>query len=163
MSVWVQPLASLQVDPFALAGFEQIPVAGAHVPTSWHGSLAVHTTGLAPAHTPLWHVSVCVHASASLHVEPFALAGFEQIPVAGAHVPTSWHGSLAVHTTGLVPVHKPLWHVSDCVHALASLHEVPLVFAGFEQIPVAGVHVPTSWHESLAVHTTGLAPVHKPL
>ena len=83
---------------------------------------------------------------ASLQAEPFALAGFEQIPVAGAHVPTSWHGSLAEHTTELEPAHTPLWHVSDCVHKLASLHAVPFDFAGFEHTPVAGVHVPAVWH-----------------
>ncbi len=42
-------------------------------------------------HAPDWHVSVCVQALLSLQLAPFALFGFEQMPVAGAQVPTSWH------------------------------------------------------------------------
>ena len=38
---------------------------------------------------------------------------------------------------------------------------VPLVAVGFEQMPVAGLHVPAVWHWSLAVQTTGL-PVQTP-
>ena len=52
VSVWVQPFPSLQLAPFALAGFEQVPVAGLQVPTSWHELLAVHTTGFEPVHVP---------------------------------------------------------------------------------------------------------------
>jgi hypothetical protein len=37
--------------------------------------------------------------------------GFEHTPVTGLHVPTAWHWSLAVHTTGFEGVHVPLWHV----------------------------------------------------
>ena len=40
---------------------------------------------------PDWHVSVCVQASPSLHAVPFAAAGFEHAPVAGLHVPATWH------------------------------------------------------------------------
>ena len=59
-------------------------------------------------------------------------------------VPTSWHWSLAVQTTGFVPVQVPVWHVSVWVHALPSLQAVPSGFAGFEQRPVVVLHVPTS-------------------
>jgi hypothetical protein len=48
------------------------------------------------------------------------------------------------------------------VQALPSLHVVPSVFAGFEHMPVPVLHVPTSWHWSLAVHVTEFAPVHVP-
>ena len=51
-------------------------------------------------------------------------------------------------------MHAPLWHVSVCVHALPSLHAVPLASGGLEHSPVAGLHVPTAWHWSLAVHWT---------
>ena len=41
---------------------EQTPVAGLHVPATWHWSEGVHTTGFAPVQTPTWHVSGCVHS-----------------------------------------------------------------------------------------------------
>jgi hypothetical protein len=50
-------------------------------------------------HVPLWQESVCVHAFPSLHVVPFATAGFEHCPVAGLHVPAAWHWSDAVQAT----------------------------------------------------------------
>ena len=78
----------------------------------------------------------------SLQDVPFAFDGFEQTPVPGLQVPTSWHWSAAVHTTGFAPVHTPDWQLSVCVQALASLHDVPSAFAGFEQTPVPGLHVP---------------------
>jgi hypothetical protein len=78
-----------------------------HVPAAWHWSDAVHVTGLPPVHVPDWHVSVCVQRLPSLQLVPFATAGFEQVPVAGLHVPAAWHWSDAVHVTGLLPVHTP--------------------------------------------------------
>ena len=93
--------------------------------------------------TPLWQVSVGVHALASSQVVPLDFAGFEQTPVVELHVPTVWHWSLAVQTTGFDPVHVPLWQVSVWVHPFPSLHDAPFDFVGFEQRPVAGAHVPT--------------------
>ena len=113
-------------------------------------------------HVPLWHVSVCVHALVSLHAVPSGFAGLLHRPVAGLQVPTSWHWSLAVQTTGFDPVHVPLWHASVCVQALPSLHAVPFGAFGFEQVPVAESHAPATWHWPLAVHETGFAPVHVP-
>jgi len=147
----------------AATGFEHVPVLGLHVPATWHESLAVHVTGLAPVQVPLWHVSVCVHALPSLHAVPLAATGLEHVPVLGLHVPATWHASLALHVTGFAPVQVPPWHVSVCVHALPSLHAVPLAATGLEHAPVLGLHVPATWHESLAVHVTGFAPVHVPL
>ena len=49
----VHALPSLQVVPFAAAGFEQVPLVGSHVPETWHWSLAVHVTGLEPEQVPL--------------------------------------------------------------------------------------------------------------
>ena len=124
-------------------------------------SLAVHVTGVPATHAPFWHVSACVQTLSSLHDAPSTFAGFEHIPVAGSHVPTSWHASLAVHVTVFAPVHTPFWHESCCVHALLSSHDVPFGLAGLEHIPVIGSQVPTSWQTSLAAHVTAV-PLHTP-
>jgi hypothetical protein len=50
-----------------------------------------------------------------------------------------------VHTTA-VPLQTPDWQLSPEVQALPSLHVVPLGAFGFEQVPVAGLHVPATWH-----------------
>ena len=60
--------------------------------------------------------------------------------------------------TALPAVHAPDWHVSPLVQALPSLHVVPSLAAGFEHMPSAGLHVPATWHESLAVHTFAVPP-----
>jgi len=158
----VHALPSLHDVPFAAAGLEHVPDAGLHVPATWHASLAEHAIGFPPMHTPAWHVSLCVHALPSLHAVPLEATGFEQTPVLVLHVPATWHASLAVHAIGFPPVHTPAWHVSLCVHALPSLHAVPLEAAGFEQTPVLVLHVPATWHASLAVHVIGFPPVHTP-
>jgi hypothetical protein len=64
---------------------------------------------------------------------------------------------------GLEPMHTPPSQASVWVQPLPSLHDVPSAFAGWEQAPVAGSHVPGVWHWSGAVQTMGLAPVHTPL
>jgi hypothetical protein len=112
--------------------------------------------------TPLAQASVCVHALPSSHALPSGFAGFEHAPVAGLHVPATWHWSSAVHVTGFPPVHVPDWHVSVCVHALPSLHALPSGFVGFEHAPVVGLHVPATWHWSCAVQTTEFVPVQVP-
>src|SRR2546428_231376 len=94
---------------------------------------------------------------------PLIFAGFEHVPVVGEQVPAMWHWSEAVHATGLLPVHTPLWQVSVCVQALPSLQVLPLAFAGFEHVPVAGSHVPAERDWSEAVPATGLLPVQTPL
>src|SRR5947207_2861502 len=97
-------------------------------------------------HAPVWQVSKVVQALPSLHVAPSAFCGFEQTPVAGAHVPARWHWSCGVHTTGLLPVHPPATQVSVCVHWSPSLHVVPSALTGFEHVPFAALHVPAAWH-----------------
>ena len=72
--------------------------------------------------------------------------GFEQVPVAVLQVPATWHWSEAAQTTGLAPVQVPAWQVSTVVQALPSVHAVPFETAGFEQVPVAVLHVPAEWH-----------------
>ena len=78
---------SLHDVPFGFAGLLHSPVEGLHVPALWHWSDAVHTTGFEPVHAPDWHVSVCVHASPSLHGVPFGCAGSLQCPVTVSHAP----------------------------------------------------------------------------
>jgi hypothetical protein len=147
--------------PSFAAGLEQTPVPASHVPATWHWSLAVQTTGLEPVHTPDWHVSVCVQAFWSLQGVLSGADGLVHMPVAGLQVPAMWHWSLAVQATGLEPLHTPAWHVSVCVQGFPSLQAVPFVLGGLEQ-PVAGLHVPATWHWSLAVHTMGFEGVHVP-
>src|SRR3989442_79549 len=97
-----------------------------------------------------------------MQVLPLAFAGFGDVPVVGEQVPAVWHWSEAVQTTGLLVVQVQLWQVSVWVQALPSLQALPLVFAGFEHVPVVGEQVPAVWHWSEAVQTTAL-PVHTPL
>src|SRR5438094_2245590 len=146
VSVPLQNRPSLQAVPLAAAGLEHWPVAGSHVPASWHWSEAVQVTGLLPTQLPPWQLSLCVQALLSLQAVPLAAAGFVHWPVAGSHVPASWHWSEAVQVTGLLPTQLPPWQLSLCVQALASLQAAPSAFAGSEQVPVAGSQVPASWH-----------------
>ena len=68
------------------------------------------------------------------------------MPVPGSHTPALWQRSDAVHTTAGPPWQTPAWQLSFVVHPFPSLQAVPFVFAGFEQTPVAGSHVPALWH-----------------
>jgi hypothetical protein len=127
-----------------IAGFEHWPVAGSQAPAWWHASRAEQVTGLPPTQFPATQVSVFVHALPSLQGEPSVRLGLEQTPVAVLHVPTTWHWSSAVQTTGLFPTQLPLWQLSVFVQAFPSSHEVPSAFAGLEQTPVAGLHAPAT-------------------
>ena len=64
--------------------------------------------------------------------------------------------------TGLAPVQTPAWQLDVPVHASLSLQEEPFDLAGFEQVPVVGLHTPAMWHWSDAVQVTGLVPTHAP-
>ena len=44
-----------------------------------------------PPQVPLVQASEVVHALPSLHAVPFALFGFEHVPVAALHTPATWH------------------------------------------------------------------------
>ena len=142
VSACVHAFPSLHAVPFEAVGFEHVPVPGLHVPAAWHWSLAVHVTGFAPAHTPAWQESTCVHALPSLQLVPLGNAGLEQAPLEGSQVPAAWHWSPAAQVTRLDPVQVPLWQLSASVHALPSLQLVPLAAVGFEQAPVVGLQVP---------------------
>ena len=87
-----------------------------------------------------------MHALPSEQVVPLAATGFEHWPVLALHVPAVWQESIAVHVTGLDPMHAPFWHVSVCVQALLSEHVVPFVTTGLEQAPLDGSHAPAAWH-----------------
>src|SRR5215510_10619759 len=60
------------------------------------------TAAFPPVQMPVRQVSVCVHAFPSSQVVPSGAWGFEHVPFTGLHVPTRWHWSSAVHTTGFV-------------------------------------------------------------
>jgi len=154
VSVCVQALPSLHVVPLGAGGLEHCPVDVLQGPATWHWSEAVQTTGLEPVQTPPWQVSVCVQALPSVHAVPFVLGGLEHTPVLVLQVPTSWHWSEAVHTTGFEPMQVPFWQVSVCVQALPSVQVVPSVLLGFEHTPVDGSQVPATWHWSSAVQVT---------
>jgi hypothetical protein len=126
LSVFVHAFWSSHVAP-GFGGFEHIPVVVLQVPATWHSSSAVHTTASLPTQLPCaLHLSVFVHALPSLQVAP-GFGGFVHIPVAESHVPAVWHASCAVQVTGLLPTHMPCaLHVSVFVHALLSLHPVPV-------------------------------------
>jgi hypothetical protein len=144
MSVSVHALLSLQIVPSRWLAKEQVP-SPLHVPAWWHWSGAAQVKEV-PAQVPLVQMSFCVHALLSLQLVPSDFAGFEHTPFAGSQTPGTWHWSSAVQTTGFAPEQDPFWHVSVCVHALPSLHALPLDFAGFEQTPFAGSQTPGTWH-----------------
>jgi hypothetical protein len=72
----------------------------------------------------------------SLQLEPSALLGFEQAPVAGSQTPATWHWSIALQTVVVPPVQTPPWQVSPDVQALPSLHAVPLAIFASPQTPL---------------------------
>jgi len=57
-------------------------------------------------------------------------------------------------TVDVGALQAPFWQLSPFVQALPSVHGVPFCLGGFEQTPVAGSQVPTSWHWSSAVQVT---------
>src|SRR3989442_15998033 len=68
------------------------------------------------------------------------------LPTQPSSMMPSQLSSTPLHSSGGggPPTQTPLMHVSFVVHALPSLHAVPLGFAGLEHTPVAGWHTPTS-------------------
>ena len=110
LQTWLEASAPPQLVPSAAVGFEHVPVAGLQAPATWQASAGAQAAETPPTHAPAWHESPCVHALWSLHAVPSAAAGFEHVPLVGSHVPATWHASLAVHVTGLDPVHVPATH-----------------------------------------------------
>src|SRR5262249_31799619 len=103
-----------------------------------------------------------VQMSPSLQGVSLSFLGLLQVPLFESQTPGSWHWSVALHWTGLLPVQLPPWHVSVCVHSFPSSHCAPLPFGVFGHWPVPGSHTRVWWHWSAAGHTTGLLPVHTP-
>src|SRR5262245_28209434 len=56
----------------------------------------------------------------------------------------------------------PPWQLSPFVQALPSLHAVPFGAVGLLHMPVAGLHVPAAWQESLAVQVRAAPPTQAP-
>jgi hypothetical protein len=116
------------------------------IPWLWDTATALSTSPGAgspsPAQTPPLQASFTEQLLPSSHAVPSGLAGFEQTPVAGAHVPASWQTSSAPQGTGFEPAHAPEAHASVRVQAFPSLQSVPSGATGFEHKPVAGAHVP---------------------
>jgi hypothetical protein len=83
------------------------PVAGLHE-SAVHSLASSQLAGGPPVQTPAWHVSLVVQALASSHLFPFGFSGLEQTPVTRSQVPTSWHWSRPVQTTGFLPIQVPL-------------------------------------------------------
>ena len=76
----------------------------------------------------------------SPHAVPAAVGVTVQVEVPlQVRVP---HASL-VHVIA-VPPHVPPVHTSEYVHAFPSSQVLPFALGGFEQTPVAGLHVPAS-------------------
>ena len=94
---------------------------------------------------PAWHLSLTVQTFPSLQGVPFTFGKSEHTPVVGLQPTALLHWS-PVQTTCVPAVHDPDWHLSAVVHRLPSLQGVLLGASGFEQPPLAGLHVPATWH-----------------
>jgi hypothetical protein len=122
---------------------------------------------LPPVQVPLWQVSVWVQALPSSHGVSFAtFACAEHWPLAGSQVLAALHAVAAGHVIGVPGTHAPAWQLSPTVHALPSLHVVPLVTA--MQAPVVAEQalqtphaVPVSCQTPLPSHVCGCMPLHR--
>src|SRR5207249_3030528 len=85
-------------------------------------------THLAPT-----HASGTEQAPPASHAAPSDLGGLEHVPVAEEQVPTSWHWSSAVQTTGSRPVHAPPSQMSVRVQASPSSQSA--LFGVLLQVP----------------------------
>jgi hypothetical protein len=154
VSLPLQRSKSLQLEPAERATCVT-PCVGSQL-SSVHALPSFTASGVPAVHVPLWQVSLPLHTLPSGQAVPFAFVGFEQVPFVGLQVPASWHASDAVQITGFAPTHVPVWQVSDWVQPSPSEQVLPFAFAGVEQRPVDGLHVPASWHWSIAVQVTGV-------
>src|SRR5207249_4306122 len=103
-----------------------------------HGFASAQVSAVPALHTPVWHVSVPLHAFPSLHEVPFETAACLQ-PATGSQVSVV-QGLLSLQVSDVPAVQAPAWHVSTPLHTLPSLHEVPFGTAVCLQ-PAAGSHV----------------------
>jgi hypothetical protein len=114
----------------------------------------VLTAGWQVSHVIAPFVAPEVTHAPPMEQKPVLSVGAEQTPVDASQTPGLWQESDAEQVTWLPAVQTPDWHVSSESQRLPSLQDVPLAATGFEHCPVAGLHVPISWHGSLAVHVT---------
>src|SRR6185295_12881324 len=89
------------------------------------------------------------------------MAGLQLIVVTALLCDTA-RPSTSPGTGAPVPAQTPPSQTSSSVQLFASSHTVPSGSSGFEQSPVAPLQVPDAWQSSLAVQTTGFAPVQTP-
>ena len=156
LSVRVHALLSLHAVPFAAAGFEHTPVAGLHVPATWHWSDAVHVTGVPAAQVPFWHVSAPLHRLLSAQLVPFATGVCVHAPLASQA--SAVHGFPSSQLPA-ADVHVPFWHV-PVPHTLGDVQLVPLP-AFMTTHPAVGSHDAT-WHGLELVHVSGVPGWHTP-
>ena len=132
-------------NPLFRVGVEHAPVVALQVPAVWQESGAVHVTGFAPTHAPLWHASVWVQAFPSLQDVPLATFVYADVLTLG------WHVS-HVFAPFVAPagIHAP------------PIEQKPALSAGAEHAPVVALHVPAVWQASGAEHVTWLPAVHVP-
>src|SRR2546426_9411637 len=83
--------------------------------------LSLQSMGFEPTHVPPWQAELCVQTLLSSQGKPSTWFGFEHMPVTGLQRPATWHWSWAMHVTGFMPLHTPVWQVSVCVQASPSL------------------------------------------
>jgi hypothetical protein len=128
----------------------------------WHPSFAVQVIAVPALQTPPWQVSRPLHLLPSSQSAPSPRAGFEQVPVLGAQVPTLWQRSRTVQLTAVPAAHRPLLQVSMPLHLLPSSQLVPSACDGFEHVPVDGLQAPTVWQRSMALQVTAVPAAHEP-
>ena len=129
-------------------------------PSAVQGFLSSQSRPLTALHAPARQRSPTLHALPSSRVVPSAALVFEQ-PEAGLQL-SLVHALPSLHASAGPPVQAPVWQESLVVHALPSLHALPSALFGCEQVPLAGLQTPATWHWSCAVQVTGLLPVHAP-
>jgi hypothetical protein len=131
--------SELQLVLFPALAYEHWPVVELHVPVPvWHVVGELQVTAVPGVHVPAWQVAGL--QASELQLVLFPALGYVHWPVVELHVPgEAWHAGGELQVTDVPPVHTPDWQVSPLVHALASLHTVPLVTA--TQVPVAAEHV----------------------
>src|SRR5262245_14660299 len=158
ISAPLQALPSLQLVPLATGVCVQ-PPAALH-PSVVHGLPSSQLVPEPGTQIPAWQVEADAQAVAGAHTVPSGTGELWQ-PVAGSHV-SAVHGLVSLQTRGVPGWHTPPWQTSAPLHALASAQLVPSASGGFEQTPVAGLQVPSMWHRSCAVQTTGVPDMHAP-
>jgi hypothetical protein len=147
VSVCVHMLLSLHDVPFAtFAGVEHCPVDVLHVLAILHAVAAAQVTGLLPVQCRSGRCrSACTRCRRRTPSRCSRSTASSTCRWTCCRCSAVLHAVAAAQVTGLPPVHAPLWQVSVCVHALPSLHVVPLVaFVGDEHTPVLGLHVPAT-------------------